>query len=283
GIVDLKPYVSVVLKISEDQIERHSEIEVYAAAKARVMENQGEEDFVVLNFDDPWVRRMARGARAKTLFFSCYHILPEGAFLVDDVLVVRFGDEEAEFGRVCELPLIGRHNVENVMASVLAARVLGVPWEMIHQGVNNFRGLDHRLERVGQIHGVTFVNDSKATNVAACIAALRSFPSDGLILVLGGDDKGLDYKPLASEVIKRVKHVIFLGDGLARVRGEFADAGVTQVSVVDSMDEVVGESLRVAAAGDVVLLSPSSSSFDRYKNFEERGIDFKNAVNKFKG
>ena len=278
GIVDFKPRVAVVLNISEDHLERHKGIEPYAAAKARIMENQDENDFVVLNFDDPFVRRLARVACAKTLFFSRFHRLREGAFLAGDNLIMRVGGEEAEIGLAGDMPLAGGHNLENVMASVLACRVLGIPWEMIRHGVMSFHGLEHRIEKVGQIQGITFVNDSKATNVSACIAAIRAFLPGKVILVLGGDDKGLDYRALSEEILRRVKHVIFLGDGLARVMKEFTNAGISTIGAVNSMEQVVDESLRVAEAGDVVLLSPSSSSFDRYKNFEERGLDFKNEV-----
>ncbi|MEW5946928.1 MAG: UDP-N-acetylmuramoyl-L-alanine--D-glutamate ligase [bacterium] len=272
-----RPRVAVVLNVAQDHVGRHPTPEAYASAKARIAGNQGRGDRLVLNYDDPVVREMSRGARSKVLYFSAEERPARGAFVEGGGVFVGEGRRWRRALDAGDVRLPGAHNALNAAASVLAACSAGVPLEAARRAVAGFGGLEHRLEKTAEIDGVTYVNDSKATNPAAAVAAMKTFPPGRIVLIIGGDDKGLDCSQLAAEAARRTRRVVLLGAALERVAAQMERAGCA-VSRTAAMTEAVAESAARALAGDVVLLSPASSSFDMFKNFEERGAAFKNAV-----
>lgn len=272
------PHVSVVLNVQEDHQERHGSMEAYAAAKQRIIERQEEDGVALLNRDDTRVRAMADHTAARVLWLSAREPVDAGGFIRGGRLIARMNEYETDLGATGELLLKGEHNHLNALAAALASMLCDAPADLVRERLRSFRGYEHRIEYVETKNGVDFINDSKSTNTDATLAAIRAFTPRPVILILGGDDKGLDYAALYEEIKKRVKRAIVLGPGLRRMIGELRAAGFAAVSAADDMSEAVRLAAAAAAHGDVVLLSPASSSFDLFSNFEHRGMEFKNAV-----
>ena len=268
------PAVSAVLNVSENHIDWHGTFEGYFAAKKKLVLRQGPEGRTVLNRDDPLVWGLAAEAASEVRGFSRKRRLARGAFLEDGWIVVREGRTERIL-RACRVPLPGTHNLENVLAAALIGRLMGVPAPALRRSIVSFRGLEHRLEDVLRVGGVRFVNDSKATSVDAAIKALASFARP-IVLILGGRGKGGDFSPLRREVRKRVRSVVLIGEAADKI--EAALGGVVPIVRVSTYREVVRVAFDRAARGDVVLLAPACTSWDMFRNFEERGRTFKREV-----
>jgi UDP-N-acetylmuramoylalanine--D-glutamate ligase len=275
-----RPYIGVLLNITPDHLDRYPSFEDYLRAKSRLFVNQTPKDWAVINADDEALRTITPEIKARKVSFSRRQELDEGVMLADDWIISRFSGRETRLCPLGELRIQGLHNLENVLAAVAVAGLCGVKPETIRQELGQFGGLEHRLEPVAEINGVSFVNDSKATNVGAVIRSLESFDVP-LVLIAGGKDKEADYRPLADIIARKVKLLVLIGE--AREKIHRALAGFEPVVTADSLEQAVELAAASARPGEVVLLSPACASFDMFENYEQRGEVFKQAVNRLKG
>jgi UDP-N-acetylmuramoylalanine--D-glutamate ligase len=277
-IEDFHPHIAVVLNITPDHLDRHGSFENYAAAKARITERQGPEDFLVLNAEDKATQMVAAKTQAQIFWFSGRRPVKQGAFVHGEsiVFVAREGTKAEPVMPVSEIHLKGSHNVENVLAAVCVARLALIPAQSIRASVAAFRAVEHRLELVRKVNGVEFYNDSKATNVDAAMKAVASF-GGGIHLILGGKDKDSDYGTMSDLLKERVKAVYTIGTAAEKIERQLH--GVVKMVQAGTMQMAVQEAAKAAVAGDVVLLSPACSSFDQFENYEHRGRVFRQIVN----
>jgi UDP-N-acetylmuramoylalanine--D-glutamate ligase len=273
-IAEFRPDIGVLLNLTPDHLDRHASFGEYAAAKMRMFENQRKNDAAVLNADDLEVaRRMP--SRPQAYWFSRQKRVATGAFLREDQIVFRAeGSETPLLGRH-EIPLRGEHNVENVLAASTAAYLAGADPAGIASGVKTFRAVEHRLEFVAEIGGVSFYNDSKATNVDASLKAIEAFPGP-LIVILGGKDKGAPYAPLREPLRQRARLAILIGAVAQKIGSELREA--VPLANAGTLDRAVEIAMGSAQPGDTVLLAPACSSFDQFENYEQRGRVFKELV-----
>lgn len=283
GCSQLKPDAAIVLNVQPDHATRHATLEIYADVKARILSAMDESGFAVLNGDDMRVADMAEKTAAKPVMFSVEEELFEGAYLDGDDLVMKTGGVAVALGRASALQIPGVHNVSNVLAAGSAAYLMGVPAEKISAAAAAFEGIEHRIEFAGDVKGIQCVNDSKATNPDSTLAALETFRGRAITVILGGDDKNMDYEPVYEKLEALSAKAIVMGPGLKRVAKEIKEYGGIECEVAADMDEAVRKGIEMTAGGGVLLLSPGSSSFDLYKNFEERGRHFKDAVKRSQG
>ena len=278
GTDRFRPDIAVWLNLSPDHLDRHPSLEAYVAAKARIFANQGPGDWAVVNADDPVVLEQARSTRARKLPFRVTGApLPEGdgAFFEGDVARLRRdGQEEALFRRD-EVVLPGAHLAGDLLVAAAAARLLGAPAEAIARAVRAFRGVEHVLEHVATIDGVSYYNDSKATNVEAARRSLEAFEQPVLVL-LGGRYKGGDFGELAPELRAHGRRVLAIGEARDRVRAALETA--VPVDSCPSLRDAVERAHAEARPGDVVLLAPACSSFDMFADYADRGRSFKAEV-----
>ncbi|MHB2016099.1 MAG: UDP-N-acetylmuramoyl-L-alanine--D-glutamate ligase [Candidatus Xenobia bacterium] len=253
SIETFRPHVAVVLNVTSDHLDRHPSFEAYVAAKARIFENQTESDFAVLNDDDPVVREMH--SRAQVLRFSRGQAIEVPA----------------------ECPLQGPHNLENILAAATVANALNVPPEALQQALRNFHPLHHRMERVGVVNGVIFIDDSKGTNPGAVIAALESVQTP-IVLIAGGKDKLMEFDTLARAMARRVKAAVLIGEAAPRIEAAARAEGMTALHRTTTFEAAVQRAQELAAPGDTVLLSPACASFDMFRSAEERGEIFARLV-----
>jgi UDP-N-acetylmuramoylalanine--D-glutamate ligase len=277
-IEEFHPHIAVVLNITPDHLDRHGSFANYAAAKTRITERQGAEDFLVLNAEDKATQMVAAKTKAQVFWFSGRRPIKQGAFVHGEsiVFVAREGAKAEPVMPVSEIHLKGSHNVENVLAAVCAARLAGVSAEIIRRAVGGFKAVEHRLELVKSVHGVEFYNDSKATNVDAAMKAVASF-GGGIHLILGGKDKDSDYGTMSDLLKERVKAVYTIGSAAEKIERQLH--GVVKMVQAGTMQTAVQAAAKAAVAGDVVLLSPACSSFDQFENYEHRGRVFRQIVN----
>lgn len=273
-----RPDVAVLLNITPDHLDRYGhQMERYARAKFRITRNQAPEDYFIYCKDDPETLKYfdRQPINSQTLAFSTMETLPEGAFLQDGNLHIKVQDEDLSMS-IYELALRGKHNLYNSMAAGISARTMHIRKESIRESLKSFRSLEHRLEYVTAVKGVDFINDSKATNVNSVWFALESMEKP-VVLILGGIDKGNDYSLIRDLVRDRVKAIVCLGKDNSRIHEAFSDATEVIVDTL-SMHDAVQAAYLYAAKGDVVLLSPACASFDLFKNYEDRGMQFKASV-----
>jgi UDP-N-acetylmuramoylalanine--D-glutamate ligase len=269
----------VVLNVTPDHLDRHKTFEAYADAKARMFENQGSDDFAVLNADDPTCVAMAQQTLAQVFWFSRQKEVRQGTWVRDGNILFRDGDGQGKSGQreimpLSEIPLKGAHNLENVLAAACAGVLMGCEAKKIRQAVHDFKAVEHRLEFVATIGGVDYYNDSKATNVDATIKALESFPAN-IHLILGGKDKGSDYTVLNELLQKRVKRVYTIGAAAEKIESQIKGLEVIHA---ETLENAIRKANAAAQPGDVVLLAPACASFDQFKNYEQRGQVFKEIV-----
>jgi UDP-N-acetylmuramoylalanine--D-glutamate ligase len=269
-----RPNIGVMLNLTPDHLDRHKTMEAYAKAKARLFENQTELDAAVLNADDePTVDYTPK--KPQVFWFSRKQAVKQGAYLKgDDIVVTHKGGEDFVM-KAREIPLEGAHNLENVLAAVMAARLAGVDAASIGKGVKTFTGVEHRLEFVAEIGGVKYYNDSKATNVDATLKALDAFPGR-ILIILGGKDKGSDYTVLQKPL--REKAILALLIGAASDKIEKQIAGSVAIERADTIERAVEIASHAAQAGDKVVLAPACASFDQFQSYEHRGRVFKELV-----
>ncbi|MDI7258699.1 MAG: UDP-N-acetylmuramoyl-L-alanine--D-glutamate ligase [Thermodesulfobacteriota bacterium] len=276
GIEAFRPRCSVLLNITEDHLDRYSRHEDYIEAKLRIFKNQGSDDIAILNGDDPIVMKYAERVKAKKFFFSLKERVEEGAFSNGEEILLKLKGSEETYS-LTHVPLKGIHNVENMMAAVIAARLFGSSKEAVERALNRFEGLEHRLEFVREIEGVPYYNDSKGTNVGSVVKSLQSFKKP-VILIAGGKDKNTDLSPLRELVQGRVKRLILIGEARERMARELGP--LTDTLMAGTLEEAVLLAHGTARKGEVVLLSPACSSFDMFKDYKERGEVFKAAVHR---
>jgi UDP-N-acetylmuramoylalanine--D-glutamate ligase len=275
-ISSFRAHIAAALNVTPDHLDRHYTFENYAAAKARLFENQRPEDFAVLNADDPVTKGYAEHTASKSLFFSSTSKVESGAWLDRGQVTL---DGQILMG-TAEVPLRGLHNLENTMAAAIMARLVGATHEQIRAAVMSFPGVEHRLEFVRQLGGVAWYNDSKATNVDATLKALAAFPG-GLWVILGGKDKNSDYGPLAAAMKEKTRGVLLIGAAADKIENQLRGTRHGAVSTVKcgTLEAAVLHAHVSARPGDTVLLAPACASFDQFENFEHRGREFKRLVN----
>jgi UDP-N-acetylmuramoylalanine--D-glutamate ligase len=275
AVEQMRLFAAVLLNITPDHLDRYASMEDYAAAKARIFVNQTPEDLAVLNADDARVAQMNVLTKAHTVYFSRERQLDEGICMRGDEVVSRSGGREQALISREEIGLRGAHNLENVMAALAVGLACGASPGSMRATIRNFKGVEHRLEFVAEIGGVNFYNDSKATNVDAAIKSLEAFPS-GVIVILGGKDKGSDYAPLAPLIRGRCEHVILIGAAADKIAAALENTRPLHRAA--TMPEAVRLGRELSRGGDTVLLAPACASFDMFDNYEHRGRVFKEAV-----
>ena len=272
GIKNFRSDVAILLNITADHLDRYDyRLENYSASKFKITENQKEQDFLVYNADDEIVKEIK--TKAKKLPISLKNEQKEGGFLNKNELIIKLNNNTMTMQ---ELALQGKHNIFNSMAAAMAARVFEVKDSVIRQSMIDFQNVEHRLEYVLTVHGIDFVNDSKATNVNACWFALESM-TKGVVWIVGGVDKGNDYSELAEMVDEKVKAIICLGENNQNIIDAFKDK-VDTIVQASTMSEAVNQSYSLANKGETVLLSPACASFDLFANYEDRGVQFKKSA-----
>lgn len=275
---------AIILNITPDHLQRHKTMEAYQAAKENIFKNQNKDDITVLNLDDERVAEMAPRVPGQVLWVSRQQPVAAGAWVRDGEIIYTADGHDELVMAVKDIPLMGAHNVENVLAVVALTRGLGVPAEVISRTVRSFGGVEHRLEPVRAIDGVVYYNDSKATNTDSAIKALEAF-SVPVVLLAGGYDKLTDLTDFMALVQKKVKRLILMGNAAPRFAEAARQAGMAgeKITIAATMEEAVQLGKLAAETGEVVLLSPACSSFDWYSCFEERGEAFKAAVRALPG
>jgi len=273
------PLVALILNVSPDHLDRYEDYEAYARSKEKIFANQGKGQILILNDDDPWLRSLQPKNGPAVFRYGSKGDGGRHAFLDNGGITVRLpGGKEVRFS-LDRFALPGNHNRSNLMAAILTALLLEVAPPSIQDAIDHFEGLPHRLELVDEVRGVTFYNDSKATNIDAAIKSITSFARP-VILIAGGRHKGSDYLPLVEAASDRVKGAIFLGEA-GRLLAE-ASADRIPWKMATDMSDAVALAYAQSQKGDVVLLAPACSSFDMFRNFQHRGVVFREAVRRLK-
>jgi len=278
GMFDFKADIAILLNITPDHLDAYGyEMQNYVDSKFRITRNLSEDDFFIYCSDDEiTIAELERIVlRAKQLEFTQKKKVNEGAFIDNGNMIVNVKDSTMRV-QLSELALKGKHNIYNSMAASLAGRVLDIKKEVIRECLQDFTGVEHRLERFIKVHGIEFINDSKATNVNSTWYALECMTTP-TIWIVGGVDKGNDYSALESLVKEKVKSIVCLGIDNAKLHNAFGHL-VEEITDASSMKEAVTKAYKMGAKGDTVLLSPCCASFDLFKNFEDRGSQFKECV-----
>ncbi|HEY2594415.1 MAG TPA: UDP-N-acetylmuramoyl-L-alanine--D-glutamate ligase [Chloroflexota bacterium] len=277
--LQVSPHVALITNVTPNHLDRHPTMEAYWAAKGQILAHQSATDWSVLNADDEWSRRYTTSGQ--TLRFSLEGRV-DGAYLDADADQVMLLGEPVIDTR--EIPLRGRHNVANVLAAVATAHAAGIEREAMAAAIRSFHGVAHRLQTIAERRGVTWVDDSIATAPERCIAALRAYHVP-LVLIAGGRDKHLPMREWAELIVQRAHHVVLLGEmsdlvqeAISSVSSTHSTLPMPTMSRAESMDQAVDQAEQAARTGDVVLLSPGGTSYDMYRDFEERGRDFARAV-----
>jgi UDP-N-acetylmuramoylalanine--D-glutamate ligase len=269
------PWIAVMLNFSPDHLDRHPTVEAYAAAKARIFENQAAGDWAVVNADDPAVLDMARRGRARLHLFSKQTPLTEGTVVDGGSIVDRHGSSATPLVPLSAIHLLGPHLVNDVMAAATVGALAGATPAAMTAAVEGFRGLEHAMEFVAEIQSVRFVNDSKATNIESALRSIESFDRD-LVPILGGKFKGGDLGLLREPLKARARAVVAIGESRPLFRD--ALAATLPVHEAASFEEAIGRAFALAKPSGVVLLAPACASFDMFRDYAERGRRFKDAV-----
>ncbi len=273
-----KPSVALLLNLSQNHLDRHKTMEAYAAAKAKIFQNQTGEEYLVANHEDALVRRLVSHAKPKTLFFSTEPI-PSGVYLDQGSVRVRWHEFESWILDTSRLRLVGRHNLQNILACVAVASILRLPVEGVQRAIDSFETLEHRIEPLGECGGVRFFNDSKSTTLESTKAALCAVNSP-IVLIAGGRDKGADFEQIEPTVKDRVRAAVLYGEARRKIASAWKN--FSAVIEVENFSEAVHRAFATAKQGDSILLSPMCTSFDQFKSFEERGDAFKKIVRQIK-
>jgi UDP-N-acetylmuramoylalanine--D-glutamate ligase len=277
-VKDFQPKVAAILNISPNHLDRHASFEEYRDLKLKLLSQVAPGGVAIWNANDPVLAehcpKVSTGKNAKT--FSLSYQEGADAWVADGFFHLKFEGKVEQYS-ISQVKLRGKHNHENILAALLLARYMGATPEGINQALSSFAGLAHRLEHVAVIDGVEYINDSKATSVAATVCALEAFPEETkLILLAGGKDKGGSYSPLAGLAKQRCKAVIVFGEAKHLIQAALASS--TQVFMVEDISQAAHKAKELASAGDVVLLAPACSSYDQFPNFEVRGDTFRSVV-----
>ncbi len=281
SIDEFRPKVSAFLNVTEDHMNRHHTMENYIAAKSRIFENQKDEDFTILNYDDTIVRDLSQKCNSKVIFFSRKEKLNKGIYLDENNNIIIDIDKKIVLMNADELSLPGEHNLENCMAAIGITYVSDIDLSIIKDVLKDFKSVEHRQEFVRELNDIIFVNDSKGTNPDSTIKAIKSYKKN-IVLIAGGKDKGSSFDELLEVAKSNVVALVLLGETAPKIEICAKEKGFEKIYNVKNMKEAVEKSYDIAQSGDVVLLSPACASWDMYSNFEVRGKDFKDNVNNLK-
>ncbi|MCK5635136.1 MAG: UDP-N-acetylmuramoyl-L-alanine--D-glutamate ligase [Anaerolineales bacterium] len=282
-LMTLSPHIAAVLNLTPDHLDRHGSMEVYAAAKKRILANQSEDDIAVVRHDDSltWEMRSLVQGRLIAFGWEQYAGEEESVYVRDGILRLRSGDGEHEICAVDEVALRGTHNLLNLLAASALASAAGLPIEAMAETARNFKGIPNRLEFVRRVRGADWYNDSIATTPDRALAAVRAF-DEPKILLAGGQDKNLPWETFASEVVRRVDHLILFGETAQKIERHIQEAvkdgAVPTLLICERLADAVQAAAALAEEGDVVVLSPGGTSFDEFSNYEERGEIFRALV-----
>ena len=278
GVLTYKPDIAIITNISPDHLDRYDyKYENYIASKFRITMNQDENDFLIYDADDEAISNWLKSnkTKAQLIPFSLTKQFETGAHLINDIMEIKIKEQEL-FMNTADIALEGKHNLKNAMAATSVAKLMQIRKETIRESLSNFQGVEHRLEKVLKIQNVQYINDSKATNVNATYFALDSMTTP-TVWIVGGVDKGNDYSELMALVHEKVKGIICLGVDNKKLIDAFGNVVDVMVEVT-SMVDAVKMAQRMTEKGDTVLLSPACASFDLFENYEDRGRQFKSAI-----
>ena len=297
GIEGISPHIAAILNITPNHLDRHPSMEEYIEAKKNIVRYQGPEDIAVLGYDNPISRAIADECPGRVLFFSQRTEVERGAFLRGGEITLRVGDREEQICSVDEIKLLGKHNVDNVLAACALAAMAGASPPAMAQVATTFKGVEHRLELVRELNGVRYYNDSIATSPERVVAALQSFEAP-IVLLAGGRDKHLPWDDFARWVHRRVKHLVLFGEAAPLIERAVRGYGTRDKESEDlapipyplphaihrcsTLEEAVKVAVSVSQPGDIVLLSPGGTSFDAFRDFAERGRRFKELVKRLR-
>jgi UDP-N-acetylmuramoylalanine--D-glutamate ligase len=285
GMFKFRAHVAILLNITPDHLDRYDyNFQNYINSKFRIVQNMTDEDFFICFSDDPIMKAelLKREIKAVQLMVSLKDKIMNGAYLTNNHILVSISNHLTKFFSVEAdlIPLKGKHNLINSMSAILAATALGLNEEKFMKAIEDFKNASHRLEEAGVINNIRFINDSKATNVDSVWYALDSFQAP-IILIAGGIDKGNDYSQIEQLVSEKVKALVCLGKDNSKLHKAF-DGKVKKIIDTDNIKDAVNQAFQLAQEGDIVLLSPACASFDLFKNYEDRGEQFKQAVKDLK-
>lgn len=269
------PWIAVLLNITPDHLDRHKTEEKYISAKRRIFERQTSSDWSLVNADDPLVQSCVASTGGSRMTFSRHHPVESGVFVVDHEVRAKVGGREYHVLDEGQVPLRGSHNVENVLAAIGVSLLCGCSQERMVEALQRYSPIEHVLEPVREWRGITFINDSKGTNVDATVKAIQSF-QEPLVVILGGQGKGGDFSQLTPYLQKQARGVIVMGEASQAIAQSLG--GSVSLRLAETLDAAVKEAVRIAEAGDVVLFSPSCASFDMFRNYRHRGMEFKRIV-----
>lgn len=277
SIHEFRPDISAILNITPDHLDRHHTMEQYIAAKEQITKNQTKSQLCILNYEDVTLREMAERIPAQVCFFSSRQKLANGAYLDGEAIVYAENGSQTQVCNINELHILGKHNYENAMAAVCIARTMGVPVEDIRKALIAFKAVEHRIEYIETIHGVTYYNDSKGTNPDAAIRAVQAMRCP-TVLIAGGYDKKVSFDELIEAFDGRIKSLVLLGQTKEQIADTARRYGFTDIIMTQSLKEAVKVSSEKAVAGDAVLLSPACASWGMFDDYEQRGELFKEYV-----
>lgn len=275
------PRVAALLNITEDHLNRHGTMEAYIHMKMRMFQNQTDKDVAVFNGDDPMLLTLIPTVKSQVMLFSRKCEVESGAFVRDGQIVLRWQGAEKPVCATGEVRIPGPHNLENALAATCVAAAMGVPAPVIRHSLRTFKGVEHRIEFVRELHGVRYINDSKGTNVDSTIKAVQTMERPTAI-ILGGYDKHCDFTPLVKEMLAspHIRGAVLMGVTADQIEKTLEDNGFTTILRADSMEDAISKCRTLADEGWNVLLSPACASFDMFSDYEARGRIFKELVNK---
>lgn len=277
-IATFRPKVSAILNFTPDHLNRHHTMEAYVAAKKNIAINQGEDDFCVLNYEDPLTREFGQQLKTQVFYFSSKRSLDQGIYLKDKKIIYQEENKQAiELCHVGELQILGSHNYENVMAASAMALLYGVPVKIVQDTIKAFKGVEHRIEYVAEKGGVVYYNDSKGTNPDAAIRGIQAM-NRPTVLIGGGYDKNSEYTEWIQSFDGKVKKLILIGATKEKIAADAEKCGFTDYVFADTFEEAMEKAVEFAEEGDAVLLSPACASWGMFPNYEVRGDRFKELV-----
>ncbi|MFA0815648.1 MAG: UDP-N-acetylmuramoyl-L-alanine--D-glutamate ligase [Anaerofustis sp.] len=274
---NLRPKIAVITNITPDHLDRHKTMECYIDAKAKIFANMRGSDTAILNYDDPLVRDLKKRIQCDCFFFTLKDDPTKQAFLSGDKIMLNIGGNTVTLIARQELNLLGDHNIANVMCASLAAYHYGVSLDSIRRTLRVFRPVEHRLEYVAEVNGVTYINDSKGTNPDASMIALKAMDRP-VVLIMGGYDKHSDFTEMFDLIKTKVKHIVVLGQTKDLILQTAAACGYDAITAVENYSQAVEVCAKKAVSGDCVLLSPACASWGMFENYEQRGELFKELV-----
>lgn len=275
------PHIACLLNITPDHLNRHKTMKNYIDAKLNIFKNQTIKDFAIINLDDPLVSSLnLRKLKAKVFYFSTRKKC-KGCYVENNNIYFYDGKVTEFIMPVSELQLKGEHNLSNVLAGLMCGIILNIPRDFLVSVIHNFKGVEHRLEYVAEVNGVTYINDSKATNISSTLVAIKAM-SEPTTLILGGSDKGYEFDELMLNISPVIKNIIVVGETKSKILAAAERCNVSNVYEANTFKEAVKFAAGLAEKGENVLLSPACASFDMFQNFEQRGKVFKSIVKSLK-